>query len=329
MKTYLVTGGYGFIGSAFVLARLAEGGRVINLDKLTYAANRENLAEAEEQDGYEFVEGDIADMGLVAKIFSDNQIDYVVNFAAESHVDNSINAPDVFLQTNIMGVFNLLQHARQYWDENGRDENFRFLHVSTDEVYGALPKDGSKFTESSQYQPNSPYSASKAASDHLVRAWHHTYGLPVITTNCSNNFGPRQHKEKLIPKVITNALSGEPIPIYGKGENVRDWIFVEDHANGVQLALTKGEIGETYCFGGNMELTNNELVNMICEILDELQPRGQGGSYKELITYVTDRAGHDLRYAIDDNKAVKELGFTRNGEFRDRLADTIKWYMAS
>lgn len=319
MSTYLVTGGCGFIGSNYVLKRLAAGDHVINVDKLTYAATQTEFGDTH----YKFVKADIADKDAISSIFNSNKIDYVVNFAAESHVDNSIHSPAEFIRTNVMGVFNMLECAREYYAKN---PEFRFLHISTDEVYGALPKDGSVFTEKSQYKPNSPYSASKAGSDHLVRAWNKTYGLPTITTNCSNNYGPRQHKEKLIPKIISNALSGKPIPIYGKGENVRDWIFVEDHLNGIDLALQYGKTGETYCFGGNAELTNNEVVHTICKILDRVQPR-EKGSYKDLVTYVADRPGHDLRYAIDDSKARTELGFVVQADFEAHIKQTINWYI--
>ena len=318
MSTYLVTGGCGFIGSNYVLKHLAAGDIVINIDKLTYAATQTHI----EAPNYKLVKADIADKEAVAHVFANNDINYVVNFAAESHVDNSIHSPAEFIRTNVMGTFNMLECAREYYVKN---PNFKFLHISTDEVYGALPKDGSMFTEESQYRPNSPYSASKAGSDHLVRAWHKTYGLPVITTNCSNNYGPRQHKEKLIPKVIHNALNGLPITIYGKGENVRDWIYVGDHVDGIDLALQRGKLGETYCFGGDAELTNNEVVNKICEILDKVMPKAE--SYKNLITYVADRPGHDLRYAIDGAKAKAALGFEPKADFETHITETISWYI--
>ena len=324
MKTYFVTGGYGFIGSAFVLRAISEGDKVINIDKMTYAADKANLAEIENHQNYVHIEADIADNAAIAKVFAEHDIDYVVNFAAESHVDNSITGPDVFLQTNIMGVFNLLQNARKYYEEANKP-NFRFLHVSTDEVYGSLKLDEEKFTEKSQYKPNSPYSSSKASSDHLVRAWNETYGLPTLTTNCSNNYGPRQHKEKLIPKVISNCLNGVEIPVYGKGENIRDWIYVEDHVAGIFLTLEKGEVGETYCFGGDCEKTNIDLVNMICQIMDRKNP--QNAPHKDLIAFVTDRPGHDLRYAIDSSKGKSELGFDIEDSFENKLESTIDWYI--
>lgn len=325
MKTYFVTGGYGFIGSSFVLRAIAEGDKVINIDNITYAADKANLAAVEDNANYTHVQADIADEAAIAKVFAESDIDYVVNFAAESHVDNSITGPDIFLKTNIMGVFNLLQNARSYY-EKGDKPNFRFLHVSTDEVYGSLKLDDPKFTEESQYKPNSPYSSSKASSDHLVRAWNETYGLPTITTNCSNNYGPRQHKEKLIPKVISNCVNGVEIPVYGKGENIRDWIYVEDHVAGIFLALEKGEIGETYCFGGDQEKTNIDLVNMICEIMDRKNP--ENAPHNKLIAFVTDRLGHDLRYAIDSSKGKQELGFDLQGSFEEKLEATIDWYIS-
>jgi dTDP-glucose 4,6-dehydratase len=328
MKKILVTGGYGFIGSSFVLQQIASGNAVINLDKLTYAADLKNLAEVEKSPNYTFYKGDICDKDLVSEIINKHQIDYLVNFAAESHVDNSISSPGEFIQTNIIGTFNLLQCALEYF-KNLNDERkkaFRFLHVSTDEVFGDLPFDDSKFDEETRYNPSSPYSSSKAASDHLVRAWGRTYGLPIIITNCSNNFGPRQNAEKLIPKVISNCLKEVDIPVYGKGENVRDWIYVDDHCAGIYLALTKGEVGGTYCLGGNAERQNIEIVNLICNHLDEIKPR-KSGSYKDLIKYVTDRLGHDLRYAIDDKKARSELGFKQSKTFEERLHQTISWYV--
>jgi dTDP-glucose 4,6-dehydratase len=329
MKTILVTGGYGFIGSCFVLQEIEAGNKIINLDKLTYAANIKNLVSVEGNPYYKFYKGDICDNNLVAKIFAENEIDCVVNFAAESHVDNSIEKPSEFIQTNIFGVYNLLQNALQYWKnlEDGKKQKFKFLHVSTDEVYGSLNLDSPKFSEITKYDPSSPYSASKAASDHLVNAWGVTYGLPCIITNCSNNFGPRQHSEKLIPKIITNCVNEKTIPIYGKGENIRDWIFVADHCAGIKLALEKGEVGESYCFGGNAERTNNQIVNLICEKMDRLRPRKNGESYKGLITYVKDRAGHDLRYAIDDSKAKEKLGYEQSKSFEARIEETIGFYL--
>ena len=330
MKTILVTGGYGFIGSCFVLREIAAGNKIINLDKLTYAANLKNLTEIEKNPYYNFYKGDICNNEIVAKIFAENEIDWVVNFAAESHVDNSIEKPAEFIETNIFGVYNLLQNSLNYWKnlEDTKKRNFRFLHVSTDEVYGSLELDSPKFSEATKYDPSSPYSASKAASDHLVNAWHVTYGLPCIITNCSNNFGQRQHSEKLIPKIISNCLHEKPIPIYGNGENIRDWIFVADHCAGIKLALEKGKAGESYCFGGNAEKTNNQIVNLICEKMDILRPRKNGESYKKLVNYVKDRAGHDKRYAIDDSKAKKELGYVQSETFEKRIEETIGFYLS-
>jgi len=327
MKTILVTGGYGFIGSAFVLQELAAGNRVVNLDKMTYAADKENLKQAEGNGNYRFIQGDICDTALVANILKEKQPDRIVNFAAESHVDNSIEKPAEFIQTNIFGVYNLLQCGLSYWKEmeGKKKEDFRFLQVSTDEVFGSLGDTG-YFSEETRYDPSSPYSSSKAGGDHLAKAWHRTYGLPVILTNCSNNYGPRQHKEKLIPKIISNCLAEKEIPIYGDGKNVRDWIFVDDHCHGIKLALEKGLIGESYCFGGNCEKTNNEVAAIICALMDTLRPRKKG-SYSELITYVKDRLGHDKRYAIDDTKAVRELGYTRKGSFEENIMTTINFYL--
>ena len=331
MKRILVTGGAGFIGSCFVIDQVKTGNFVVNLDKLTYAANLDNLQEISNHKNYKLIEGDIGDQKLIAKILNEYQIDYLVNFAAESHVDNSIAGPEIFITTNINGTFSLLNQSLAYWKklEGKKQQEFRFLHVSTDEVYGSLKRDEPGFNEITRYKPNSPYSASKAASDHLVRAWNKTYGLPTITTNCSNNFGPRQHREKLIPTIIFSCLHNKKIPIYGNGKNIRDWIFVEDHCKGIYLALTKGQIGQTYCFGGNAEKENIEVVNTICEILDQTKPRSDGKSYKEQISFVTDRLGHDARYAIDDKKARNELGFTTPEKFEDRIKQTIDWYLKS
>ncbi|MDA0902216.1 MAG: dTDP-glucose 4,6-dehydratase, partial [Proteobacteria bacterium] len=305
------------------------GNLVINLDKLTYAANLDNLKEIADKENYRLVKGDICDEALIAKILNDYEIDYLVNFAAESHVDNSISGPEIFIKTNINGTFSLLNQALKYWQNlNGeKKENFRFLHISTDEVYGSLKKDEAGFNELTRYKPNSPYSSSKAASDHLVRAWNKTYGLPTLTTNCSNNFGPRQHNEKLIPTIINSCLNGKNIPIYGNGKNIRDWIFVDDHCQGIKLVLQKGRIGETYCLGGNAEKENIQVVNIICEILDEIKPRPDGKSYKEQISFVKDRLGHDARYAIDDKKARSELGFITPKKFDERIRETINWYL--
>lgn len=329
MKNILVTGGCGFIGSSFVLRQVEKGHNVVNIDKLTYCANPKNLAEIANNENYNFIKGDICDSKLIAETLLKFNIDLVVNFAAESHVDNSISGPEVFINTNINGTFNMLDASLKYWQnlKDDKKDNFRFLHISTDEVYGSLTQSDPKFDENNPYKPNSPYSSSKAASDHLVRAWNKTYNLPTLTTNCSNNFGPRQHQEKLIPTIIFSCLNDKKIPIYGTGKNIRDWIYVEDHCYGIELALEKGKTGQTYCFGGDAEKQNIEIVNKICEILDEIKPRIDGKSYKEQISFVTDRLGHDLRYAIDDNKARKELGFTLSKTFEQRLRETINWYL--
>jgi len=324
----LVTGGAGFIGSAFVGYAVEKGHKVTVLDAMTYAGHRENLEWI--KDGYELVVGNICDGELVSRLLKEKSIDAVVNFAAESHVDNSINSPSEFIETNIIGVYRMLEASRAYYNSISGDKknNFRFIQVSTDEVYGSLGADG-HFTETSRMKPNSPYSASKAAGDHLARAWFKTYGMPTIITNCSNNYGPRQFPEKLIPHMITCALSNKALPVYGDGKNIRDWIHVEDHAHGVYLALTKGKTGETYCFGGRAEKQNIDLVGQICDILGQLSPRSDKGSYRDLITYVTDRPGHDKRYAIDDTKAEKELGFTRKHTFETGIRATIEWYLAN
>jgi dTDP-glucose 4,6-dehydratase len=332
-KTLLVTGGAGFIGSEFVLQALTNGASVIVLDKLTYAGRRKNLSKAEdfarrEQLNFELVVGDINDATLVGKLLTIHRPTALINFAAESHVDNSIADPGAFIQTNIVGTYTLLQRSHSYFCSLSEREraSFRYLQVSTDEVYGSLGSEG-HFSENTPYAPNSPYSASKAAGDHLVRAWFHTYGLPTITTNCSNNYGPRQHEEKLIPLMITNAVQRKPLPVYGDGQNVRDWIHVSDHVAGVYLALTRGRPGETYCFGGNAEKTNLEVVHEICHILDQRLPLQARRSYAETIRLVNDRPGHDRRYAIDDGKAQTELGFTRKFSFSDGLRETVEWYI--
>lgn len=328
-KTILVTGGAGFIGSSFVAQAVERGEKVIVLDALTYAGHKENLAWISQEKGsYQLVEGNICDGDLVASLLKEHQVNAVVHFAAESHVDNSITDPAAFIHTNIVGSYTMLQAGREYWEGLSGDtkDAFRFVHVSTDEVFGSLGETG-KFTPESPAQPNSPYSASKAASDHLARAWFHTYGFPVITTNCSNNYGPRQFPEKLIPHMITQALSGKTLPVYGDGKNIRDWIHVEDHANGVFLALTKGESGGVYLFGGNAEKTNIDLVNTLCETLDELKPKADGTSYKTQIKFVVDRLGHDRRYAIDDSKSESALGFKRHYTLEKGLRATIKWYL--
>ncbi len=324
----LVTGGAGFIGSAFVLQSAARGDKVIVLDAMTYAADEANLAGVK----CTLVKGDICNGQLVLKLLNEHKIDAVVNFAAESHVDNSISSPSVFITTNINGTYSMLEASREYWNKLTDDKKakFRYVQISTDEVFGDLElNEDTKFTEETSYNPSSPYSSSKAAGDLLALAWHRTYGFPVIVTNCSNNYGPRQFPEKLIPHMISCALDGKNLPVYGDGKNVRDWIHVEDHCNGVHLALTKGNVGETYCFGGNAEKANLELVNILCKTLDKVSPRADGKSYKSQITFVKDRAGHDRRYAIDDNKAVKQLGFTRKYNFDDGLKSTIEWYLSN
>jgi dTDP-glucose 4,6-dehydratase len=322
----ILTGGAGFIGSTAVEMLVEQGVYVIVLDALTYAGFPENL-EHLPANAYELVHGSITDGALVAGLLAKHQPQAILNFAAESHVDNSIKAPSAFIQTNIIGTYTLLEAARAYYEALTATDKaqFRFVHVSTDEVFGSLGAEG-KFHEEYPYQPNSPYSASKAAADHLVRAWFHTYGLPTITTNCTNNYGKRQYPEKLIPLMIMNALQSKSLPVYGDGLNIRDWIHVEDHASGVLLAWRGGVVGESYCFGGNAERGNIEVVQAICSTLDEMNPRN-GASYSELITYVTDRKGHDKRYAIDDSKAVKELGFKRKYDFESGLRQTIEWYL--
>lgn len=330
MKTILVTGAAGFIGSAFAREALEQGHKLVILDALTYAGHLPNVEPCLKPNTCEFIKGDIRDYDLVLNLLNQYQVTDLVNFAAESHVDNSICGPRAFVETNVLGTFQLLEAARAYWATLPADKksSFRFLHVSTDEVFGELHDDSSKFTEESSYQPNSPYSASKAASDHLARAWNRTYGLPVIITNCSNNYGPRQFPEKLIPRMILCALKEQTLPVYGQGANVRDWIHVEDHARGVLLALTKGKVGESYCFGGRSERRNLEVVKNICAILDDLRPRPIGQKYEKLITFVTDRLGHDWRYAIDDSKSERELGFQRKyTEFEQGLRQTVEWYL--
>lgn len=327
-RNILVTGGAGFIGSCFVAQAVERGDNVVVLDALTYAGHKENLETVKGRGSYQLIIGDITDRNLVSRLLVEHAIDAVVNFAAESHVDNSIHSPDVFIETNIIGAYRMLDASLHYYRTLSEEAQKRFRHiqVSTDEVYGSLGKTG-KFSETTAMQPNSPYSASKAAGDHLARAWYETYGLPTIVTNCSNNYGPRQYPEKLIPRMITCALAEQPLPVYGDGQNIRDWIHVEDHAHGVFLALDKGLPGQTYCFGGNAERTNITLVTLLCDTLDRLQPRKNGKPYRELITFVTDRLGHDRRYAIDDDKAVRELGFTRRYNFEQGLESTIRWYL--
>lgn len=328
MKSLIVTGAAGFIGSSFVRIALNNGYKVCVIDKLTYAGSRLNLEPLIHDKKIAFIQADIIDTAVVTKAIIDHKPTALINFAAESHVDNSIANPKAFLETNIMGVFNLLQCARDYFKNLKSEEKkqFRFLQVSTDEVYGQLGAEG-YFTEQTSYAPNSPYSASKAGGDMLVRAWGHTYGLPTITTNCSNNYGPRQFPEKLIPLMISNALEGKKLPVYGTGNNIRDWIYVDDHSSGVLLALEKGKAGQTYCFGGRSERNNLQVVKSICGSLDKKRPRQQG-TYSDLIQFVEDRSGHDFRYAIDDTKAQNELGFQRRFKnFEDGLESTIDWYL--
>ncbi len=326
----LVTGGAGFIGGNFVLDWLAQSDEtVINVDKLTYAGNLETLKSVEGNPAHIFVKADIGDRAVISELLRQHQPRAIVNFAAESHVDRSIDGPGEFIQTNVVGTFNLLESARGYWNELAAEPRaaFRFLHVSTDEVYGMLEPGDPPFSESNAYEPNSPYSASKAASDHLVRAWHHTYGLPVLTTNCSNNYGPYHFPEKLIPLVILNALAGKALPIYGDGQQVRDWLYVKDHCAAIRAVLAGGKLGETYNVGGWNEKPNLEVVNTICGILDELKPRADGCSYAEQITFVKDRPGHDRRYAIDARKLERELGWKPAETFETGIRKTVAWYM--
>ena len=327
--TILITGGAGFIGGNFVRRLLSHrpNVRVVNLDALTYAGSLNNLREVQDHPRHTFLHGDICDATLVRRIFAEHAIRTVVHFAAESHVDRSVTGPAAFIQTNVVGTFTLLEAARESWAN--RSEPCRFLHVSTDEVYGALGPDDPAFTESTPYAPNSPYSASKASSDHLVRAYGRTYGLPVLTTNCSNNYGPYQYPEKLIPLMILNALTGKPLPVYGDGRQVRDWLYVEDHCDAILTVLDRGRVGETYNIGGGNEQTNLEIVGRICDLLDRLQPKQAGGSYREQITHVQDRPGHDRRYAIDAGKIRAELGWQPAHAFDDGLAQTVRWYLAN
>ncbi len=326
----LVTGSAGFIGSNFVLDWFAQSDEsVIGLDKLTYAGNLENLASLKSDPRHIFVQGDIGDAVLVGKLLAQYRPRAVINFAAESHVDRSIHGPEDFIQTNIVGTFHLLEEVRAYWSGLKAEEknNFRFLHVSTDEVYGSLDKNDPAFSETHRYEPNSPYSASKAASDHLVRAYHHTYGLPVLTTNCSNNYGPYHFPEKLIPLMIVNALAGKPLPVYGDGQQIRDWLYVKDHCAAIRCVLENGKLGEIYNIGGWNEKTNLEIVHTICALLDELRPRTDGKSYREQITFVTDRPGHDRRYAIDARKIERELGWKPAETFETGIRKTVQWYL--
>jgi dTDP-glucose 4,6-dehydratase len=328
--TWLVTGGAGFIGANFVLAQRREAAaRIINLDKLTYAGNAGNLASLRDDPDHVFIQGDIGDAGLVGELLRRHQPQAVINFAAESHVDRSIRGPQDFIQTNVVGTFQLLQAVLEHWQGlKGRDqESFRFLHISTDEVYGSLGPDDPPFTETTPYAPNSPYAASKAASDHWVRAYHKTYGLPTLITNCSNNYGPLQFPEKLIPLMILNSLQGQPLPIYGDGQNIRDWIYVEDHCRGLRLVLERGGIGETYNIGGSCEKTNLEVVHSLCDLLDQLCPDSPYRPHAGLITMVQDRPGHDRRYAVDRAKITGALGWRPQESFASGLAKTVQWYM--
>jgi len=331
----LVTGGCGFIGSNFIRQRLLESGsplgKLVNLDLLTYAGNPANLADLASDPRYVFQKGDIGDEALVSKLLAEHEIGAVLNFAAESHVDRSIDSPEPFIQTNVTGTLRLLNAARHYWKSlpDDRRAAFRFLHVSTDEVYGTLAPHDPAFTETTPFAPNSPYAASKAASDHLVRAFHHTYGFPTLTTNCSNNYGPYHFPEKLIPLMILNALDGKPLPVYGDGQQIRDWLFVEDHAAAIWLVLQKGRLGETYNVGGLNERANLDVVKTLCALLDEKSPRPDGASYSAQITYVADRPGHDRRYAIDCSKIQSELGWSPRESFETGLARTVDWYLAN
>lgn len=334
-NTIIVTGGAGFIGGNFVLDWIQSGlGTVINLDKLTYAGNLENLVDIEGNHQHVFVHGDIGNRELLAKLLAEHKPRAVVNFAAESHVDRSIHGPEDFIQTNVVGTFHLLEEVRAYWNalvaENPEEKTspqFRFLHVSTDEVYGTLGPNDPAFTETTPYAPNSPYSASKAASDHLVRAYHHTYGLPVLTTNCSNNYGPYHFPEKLIPLCLLNALNGKPLPIYGDGQQIRDWLYVKDHCSAIRRVLEAGKLGETYNVGGWNEKANLDVIHTLCSILNELQPRADGKAYEEQITFVTDRPGHDRRYAIDASKLERELGWKPAETFETGIRKTVEWYL--
>ncbi|MCK4842920.1 MAG: dTDP-glucose 4,6-dehydratase [Methylococcales bacterium] len=334
MTTILVTGGAGFIGSAVIRHLINDSSlNVINVDKLTYAGNLESLKEVDSHERYHFEQVDVCDVAEIKRVIERYQPDIIMHLAAESHVDRSIDGPGEFMQTNIIGTYNMLEQARAYWSklEDSKKDSFRFHHISTDEVYGDLEGTNDLFTEITPYAPSSPYSASKASSDHLVRAWQRTYGLPTVLTNCSNNYGPYHFPEKLIPLVILNALEGKPLPIYGKGNQIRDWLFVEDHAKALVQVATKGKVGETYNIGGHNEKQNIEVVKIICELLEELVPNKPAGvkAYSELITYVQDRAGHDLRYAIDASKIEKELGWTPQETFETGIKKTVQWYLAN
>jgi dTDP-glucose 4,6-dehydratase len=330
--TTIVTGSAGFIGSCYVRQHVGSSDEpVISLDALTYAGHLSTLLPVMDKPSHTFVHGNIGDKGLVSKLLAEHKPRAILNFAAESHVDRSILGPEEFIQTNVLGTFRLLECAREYWQglEGEAKANFRFLHVSTDEVYGTLGKDDAPFAEDNKYEPNSPYSASKAASDHLVRAWHHTYGLPVLTTNCSNNYGPYHFPEKLIPLVIMNALNGKPLPIYGDGQQIRDWLYVEDHTRAIRRVLEGGRLGETYNIGGWNEKANLDVVNTICSILDDLQPKADGSSYASQITFVKDRPGHDRRYAIDARKIERELGWKPEETFETGIRKTVEWYLTN
>lgn len=323
----LVTGGAGFIGSAVVRRAIADGHQVVNLDALTYAACLDNVKSVSGAPGYVFEHADIRDRAALDRILAAHEPDAVMHLAAESHVDRSIDGPGAFIETNVTGTYNMLEAARAYWTAQGRPDTFRFHHISTDEVFGSLPSDPQvMFTEDTPYDPRSPYSASKAASDHLVRAWHETYGLPVVLTNCSNNYGPFHFPEKLIPVVILNAIAGKPLPIYGKGDNIRDWLYVEDHADALLLVVQKGQVGGSYNIGGENERTNLDLVQTLCAILDRLHPKADG-SYADQITFVADRPGHDARYAINPSHIRKELGWRPSVTVEEGLERTVRWYL--
>ena len=325
-----VTGGAGFVGANFVLNWLKNSDEpVVNLDKLTYAGNLENLSSIQDDPRHIFIQTDIRDGALISQLLAQHRPRAIINFAAESHVDRSIHGPEDFIQTNVVGTFRLLESVRSYWNglELSDQSEFRFLHVSTDEVYGTLSSTAPAFTEDHNYEPNSPYSASKAASDHLVRAWHHTYGVPVLTTNCSNNYGPLHFPEKLIPLMIVNALEGKPLPIYGDGMQVRDWLYVRDHCSAIRRVLDAGKVGETYNVGGWNEKANIDIVKTVCGLLDELRPRADGKSYVEQISFVADRPGHDRRYAIDARKLERELGWTPAETFETGIRKTVQWYL--
>ncbi|AFL98711.1 dTDP-glucose 4,6-dehydratase [Desulfitobacterium dehalogenans ATCC 51507] len=327
MKLWIVTGGCGFIGSNFIRYMIQTGSvRIVNLDKLTYAGNLDSLADVSKHPNYVFIKGDIGDRALVTSLLKKYRPDGIINFAAESHVDRSIDRPDDFIHTNILGTFELLEAIRSYWSELDIKDNFRFLHVSTDEVYGSLGNEG-YFTENTPYAPNSPYSASKAAADHLVRAYHKTYNLPTLTTKCSNNYGPFQFPEKLIPLIILNALDHKLLPIYGDGQNIRNWLYVLEHCEAIKIVIERGQLGETYNVGGKQEKSNLEVVNNVCELLDEMSPRVDGRSYRQQIAFVKDRPGHDRRYGIDYSKIKTQLGWESQETFESGLRKTVQWYL--